>query len=73
MLEQLGVSLKRVSGHSGGIMHNKYMIIDGTSLFTGSYNWSANAEDINFENAVFIQGLPVIQEFKRNFESVWSR
>jgi len=55
-LESLGFNLKRVSGTTGGIMNNKYMIIDGRFLLTGSYNWSVSAEDSNFENAVFLQG-----------------
>ena len=54
-------------------MHNKYVIIDGLTLVTGSYNWSANAEDNNFENAVFIQGGPLIQSFAADFEGIWKR
>jgi phosphatidylserine/phosphatidylglycerophosphate/cardiolipin synthase-like enzyme len=33
-------------------MHNKYMIVDGDELFTGSYNWSMNAEHGTFENVL---------------------
>ena len=73
LLEQLGFQLKRTSGVSNGIMHNKYMILDGVSLFTGSYNWSASAESYNYENAVFLQGLPVIRDFQANFDRLWSR
>jgi len=72
-LEGLGFNLKRSSGEGGGIMHNKYMIIDGKVLFTGSYNWSANAEDNNFENAMFIQASSVIQKFQADFEKIWVR
>jgi phosphatidylserine/phosphatidylglycerophosphate/cardiolipin synthase-like enzyme len=72
-LEGLGFNLKRSAGVSGGIMHNKYMIIDGKVLFTGSYNWSANAEENNFENAVFIQASSVIQKYQADFEKIWAR
>ncbi len=72
-LEQLGFQLKRSAGASGGIMHNKFMIIDGMVLFTGSYNWSASAEDSNYENAVFIQGSTVIQGFLAEFNHIWGR
>lgn len=71
-LEALGFNLKRMSG-PGGIMHNKYMIIDGSVLVTGSYNWSAAAEDSNFENAVFIQGSATIQEFVDDFNKIWGK
>jgi len=72
-LEGLGFNLKRSAGVSGGIMHNAYMIIDGKVLFTGSYNWSANAEDNNFENALFIQASTVIQKYQADFEKIWAR
>jgi hypothetical protein len=72
-LEGLGFNVKRSSGGSGGIMHNKYMIIDGKLLLTGSYNWSAAAEDSNFENAIFLQGTSLIQKYQADFEKIWSR
>jgi hypothetical protein len=72
-LEQQGFNLKRTEGLSGGIMHNKYMIIDGKTLFTGSYNWSASAEDRNFENALFVQGSSVIQSYISDFDTIWNR
>jgi hypothetical protein len=72
-LEGLGFNLKRMSGESGGIMHNKYMIIDSSLLVTGSYNWSANAEDNNYENAIFIEGVSVIQDYIADFEKLWEK
>ena len=72
-LEGLGFNLKRSAGESNGIMHNKFMIIDGRLLVTGSYNWSVSAESYNFENAVFIQGSTVIQSYTTDFNRMWVR
>jgi hypothetical protein len=72
-LENAGFQVKRTSGLSGGIMHNKYMIIDGKLLVTGSYNWSANAEDRNYENAVFIQGSSLTQKYTDDFDRIWTK
>jgi phosphatidylserine/phosphatidylglycerophosphate/cardiolipin synthase-like enzyme len=72
-LESLGFTLKRCSGLGSGIMHDKYMIIDRRFLFTGSYNWSVSAEDSNFENAILIEGLPVIREYEADFDRLWNR
>ncbi|MBZ5497425.1 MAG: hypothetical protein LAP85_13570 [Acidobacteriia bacterium] len=72
-LEQLGFQVKRSSGLLSGIMHNKYMIIDSALLFTGSYNWSASAEDNNFENALFIQGSTAIRDYIADFQQIWTR
>ena len=34
----------------GGIMHNKFCVIDNQVVITGSYNWSTAAETLNDEN-----------------------
>jgi len=72
-LEQLGFSVRRMAGLFNGIMHNKYMILDGKSLFTGSYNWSLSAEDSNYENAIFIQGSSVVQSYISDFNKLWAK
>lgn len=67
-LESLGFQVRRCNGgNSSGYMHNKYMIVDGQTLFTGSYNWSANAEDNSYENALFVSRAPVIADYVADF------
>lgn len=39
------------------ISHNKVMIIDGTWVHTGSFNFSANAEKRNAENSVWCTSI----------------
>jgi len=38
-----------------GLFHHKFAVIDGRLVITGSYNWSASADEQNFENVVFIE------------------
>ncbi|MBI2149774.1 MAG: phospholipase D family protein, partial [Acidobacteria bacterium] len=72
-LEAAGFALKRTAGVSGsGIMHNKYALFDGSVLLTGSYNWSTNAEENSFENAVFIRNAAAISAYQANFNSIWN-
>lgn len=51
-------------------MHHKYMIIDGKTLYTGSYNWSYNAEFESVENVWVLREASVVRDFLRNFEMV---
>ena len=37
-------------GQRGGLMHNKFCVIDNQIVITGSYNWTDNAEFRNDEN-----------------------
>ena len=49
--------------------HNKYMVIDGKIVLTGSFNWSKNAEKSNRENLVKIYNQELAQKYLRNWES----
>ena len=51
------------------IAHNKIMIIDDETLITGSYNWTAAAENRNAENLLIIKQEPqTLQLYVQNFE-----
>jgi phosphatidylserine/phosphatidylglycerophosphate/cardiolipin synthase-like enzyme len=51
-----GVDLSKVphtlinKGKRGGLMHDKFCVIDNQIVITGSYNWTNNAETRNDEN-----------------------
>lgn len=61
----------RLDGHYA-IMHNKYMVIDGTSVETGSFNYTASADKRNAENAIFIQGEPQLATiYGQEFDRLW--
>ena len=55
-------------------MHDKYMVIDGETLFSGSYNLSDNSEHGTFENMTVWKGAehaPLVKAFEANFEKIW--
>lgn len=54
-----------------GSMHNKVMIIDGEIVVTGSYNFSANAEERNDENLLVIQDATIASEYLEEFQRIW--
>lgn len=68
-----GIPFKAVHGSRGGIMHNKYCIIDNQIVITGSYNWSENAENKNDENAAamydYDRASDYSVEFRKMFDS----
>lgn len=56
-------------------MHHKYVLIDGETVFSGSYNFSSNAEKDSFENAILWQAdayPDLVADFYTNFDSLWS-
>jgi len=71
-LDSHGFTVRQCNGGaSSGDMHNKYMIIDGRFLYTGSYNWSARAESASYENALFLNTSPVIADYLSDFNRLW--
>jgi len=60
------------------IMHDKFMIIDGRQILTGSYNLSDNSEHDSFENVVFFDADAdgfggIVGQYVDRFESMWER
>jgi phosphatidylserine/phosphatidylglycerophosphate/cardiolipin synthase-like enzyme len=74
-----GIDVRFVSGKPAGsgpagILHAKFMLVDGTTLLSGSNNWSSTGTTINEENALVFRGAaehPVIQGFSCHFAAIW--
>lgn len=55
------------------IQHNKYMIIDGSIVETGSFNYTSSAEKRNAENVVVINGDPqAVKRFAQDWNIHWA-
>lgn len=61
-----------VKYHSGsGLMHNKFAVIDGWVLLTGSFNWTASADKRNEENLLIITDNKAIEKYVERFQYLW--
>jgi len=54
-----------------GLMHNKFAIDGSDAVLTGSFNWSANADESNAENFVIVRLKYVVEEFQAEFDRLW--
>ena len=77
-LYENGVRIKLYS--KGKLMHNKFCIIDGRIVISGSYNWTYNAHINNKENIIVLvrepnklEDINIINKYKDEFESLFSR
>lgn len=55
-----------------GQMHHKLMIIDRSIVITGSYNFTASAEDRNDENILIIYSTEIAALFLQEFQRVFN-
>jgi phosphatidylserine/phosphatidylglycerophosphate/cardiolipin synthase-like enzyme len=54
-------------------MHNKFAVIDNKVLITGSFNWTATAQEKNQENLLIIKDTSLIKDFSARFEMLWEK
>jgi phosphatidylserine/phosphatidylglycerophosphate/cardiolipin synthase-like enzyme len=65
------VSIDIKLGNSGGIMHNKYFLIDKEYIITGSTNLTEGMK-VHFNNMVLIKSPSLIEDFQRDFEIMYA-
>ena len=69
-----GLNHKEYRGERGGIMHDKFCVIDNVHTICGSYNWTRNAEDKNDEDAAFHkEDYRFASEYTKRFNQMWER
>jgi len=72
---ELGFDVRLSNGKDGqkGVMHNKFVVLDGKLVETGSFNWTFNGELNNYENAVFLDAPDDAAAWAAYFERIWSQ
>lgn len=51
------------------IQHNKFAVVDGSGVITGSFNWTNSGELSNEENCLFIDDPGVVSSFQDQFRN----
>jgi phosphatidylserine/phosphatidylglycerophosphate/cardiolipin synthase-like enzyme len=72
MLEEEGIAIKRIGGASRELLHDKFILFDGSAASTPSYNRSAKSlrGKGNSENA-FTADSALIKRLQEEFDNVW--
>ncbi len=69
-LQNAGISIK-LDGNPA-LMHNKYMIIDGVTVETGSFNWTFSANTANNENLIILQSTTLASLYETDFQKIFA-
>jgi phosphatidylserine/phosphatidylglycerophosphate/cardiolipin synthase-like enzyme len=56
----------------GSKMHHKFALLDGSIALTGSYNWTVESEEDNYENLLILREPKLIEVYRREFEALWA-
>lgn len=60
-------------GRQRGIFHNKFTIVDGNMVETGSFNYTRNASSNNSENQVYLASPVIVNQYLHHFEELWQK
>jgi phosphatidylserine/phosphatidylglycerophosphate/cardiolipin synthase-like enzyme len=72
MLEEEGVPVKRVSGTSRKLLHEKFILFDGNLASTPSYNRSARSlRDKTNEESAFTGERTLVDRLQSQFNDFW--
>ncbi|MBO5631692.1 MAG: DUF1669 domain-containing protein, partial [Aeriscardovia sp.] len=66
------LNVVEVKSERGGIMHDKFCVIDNQIVITGSYNWTDNAELRNAENVNITENdNSLATKYSLEFNKLW--
>jgi phosphatidylserine/phosphatidylglycerophosphate/cardiolipin synthase-like enzyme len=72
LMQSLGVPSRGIAGVPD-LMHHKYVVRDGESVWTGSMNWTDDSWSRQ-ENVIVTVGSPEVADaYARNFEELWTK
>lgn len=69
---QVPFRLSRGRDSDGSKMHHKFLVVDGATVATGSYNWTPESESRNYENLIVLRDAGVAEAYSSEFEALWS-
>jgi phosphatidylserine/phosphatidylglycerophosphate/cardiolipin synthase-like enzyme len=72
VLKAAGIEVRNDTNWEG-IMHDKIAIIDHAVVLTGSFNWTATAENSNNENLIVIHSVEVASRYESEFQRIWGQ
>jgi len=75
LLEEAGIPFRLSFGRrgQGSKMHHKFVILDQQTILTGSYNWTVESEDENYENLILAGEKSLAEAYQGEFEALWMR
>lgn len=75
-LRKHGASVKLVRLQGSGILaekfHDKYAVIDGQTIITGSFNWAPNQDRYGWDNLLVLHDGTLAKSYLADFASIWS-
>ena len=69
----IGIGIPVVDDQNDGLMHNKFVIIDGVHVWLGSMNLTINGAYKNNNNLLYIRSSRLAENYTQEFEEMFTR
>ncbi|XP_054167271.1 mitochondrial cardiolipin hydrolase-like [Oppia nitens] len=66
-----GIQVKQLRAIRSGYMHNKFAIVDNNILINGSFNWTANGLNNNYEDMIITNEPNLVTIYSKQFNQYW--
>jgi phosphatidylserine/phosphatidylglycerophosphate/cardiolipin synthase-like enzyme len=67
----INAGIPTVSDQRSAFMHDKFMILDSTTVWTGSWNYTINDTYRNNNNALVLRSQKVVQDYQTEFNEMF--
>ncbi|TAM78864.1 MAG: hypothetical protein EPN47_21045 [Acidobacteria bacterium] len=55
----------------GSKLHHKFAVLDRQIVLTGSYNWTVESEEQNFDHLLILRDPDLVLAYQQEFERLW--
>jgi len=69
-MQNAGIQIILIAMKKNDHMHNKFAIIDNKIVITGSFNWTRNASEDNYENIILIKSETIAEKFTEAWKKI---
>ncbi len=55
----------------GSKLHHKFVLLDRRVVLAGSYNWTVESEEQNYDHMLIIRDTELVLAYQQEFERLW--
>jgi mitochondrial cardiolipin hydrolase len=73
LLQENSLPFQAIYGRKekGSKLHHKFAVLDGQIVLAGSYNWTIESEEQNFDHLLVLRDPEIVLAYQQEFERLW--
>lgn len=73
LLAETAIPFRTLNGRkgSGSKLHHKFAILDRSIVLAGSYNWTMESEEGNYDHLLVLPDPEIVQAYQQEFDRLW--